>query len=65
MIKPPKRDLLSSVPDHFTKALDESYERGFMLGRAAGIEQALTLLRDAQIPNIGDVVAALTRSKYK
>jgi len=56
--------LPSSQPDHFTRALDETYERGFLLGRAAGIEHALQLLRDADIPNIGDIVAALTRSKY-
>jgi hypothetical protein len=56
--------LPSSRPDHLTKALDETYERGFMLGRAAGIEHALKLLRDANIPNVGDIVTELTRSKY-
>lgn len=62
----PKRDFLpSSRPDHLTRALDETYERGFMLGRAAGIEHAVQLLRAANIPNIGDIVAELTRSKYK
>lgn len=62
----PKRDFLpSSRPDHLTRALDETYERGFMLGRAAGIEHALQTLRAANIPNIGDIVAELTRSKYK
>lgn len=62
---PPKRDLLPSQGrDTYTKALDETYERGFHLGRAAGIEYALKLLRDAQIPNIGDITEQLTRSKY-
>jgi hypothetical protein len=48
-----------------TRALDETYERGFMLGRAAGIEYAVQLLRAANIPNIGDIIADLTRSKYR
>src|SRR5579864_6549319 len=49
----PKRDMLpSSRPDQFTKALDDAYERGFMFGRAAGVEHALKLLRDANITNI-------------
>lgn len=62
----PPRDLLpSSRPDSFTKALDESYERGFLLGRAAGIEHALAVLRAAGIANIGDIVTQLTRSKYQ
>lgn len=63
--KIPPRDLLpSSRPDSVTKALDESYERGFLLGRAAGIEHAVSLLRAAEIPNIGDIIAQLVRSKY-
>jgi hypothetical protein len=63
---PPKRDMLPFrlVQDHFTKALDETYERGFLIGRAAGIEHALQLLRGANIPNIDDIVTELTRSKY-
>jgi hypothetical protein len=62
----PKRDFLpSSKPDHITRGLDEAYERGFVLGRAAGIETALQLLRAANIPNIGNLVASLTRSKYE
>ena len=62
----PPRDLLpSSKPDHLTRALDESYERGFNLGRAAGLELACVALRDAKIPNVGDIIASLTRSKYQ
>jgi hypothetical protein len=57
--------LPSSRPDHFTKALDETYEQGYLLGRAAGLEHAAKLLRDANIPNIGDIVAQLVRSKYE
>lgn len=61
------RDLLPFrlQQDHFTRALDETYERGFFMGRAAGIELALKLLRDANIPNIGDITAELVANKYK
>lgn len=62
----PKRDILpSSRPDHYTRALDETYERGFHLGRAAGLERACKLLRDAKVPNVGDIIEQLTKDKYR
>lgn len=65
-LHPPKRDLLpSSRPDHYTKALDDTYERGFHLGRAAGLERACDLLRKAGIANIGDIIQQLTLDKYR
>jgi hypothetical protein len=69
MMKPlppiPKRDILpSSRQDFFTKALDDTYERGFLLGRAAGLERACQLLRTAGIPNIGDLLEQLVKDKY-
>jgi hypothetical protein len=62
----PKRDLLpSSRPDHITKALDESFERGYILGKSAGLDRALQLLRASGLQNIGDIVGELTRCKYE
>jgi hypothetical protein len=62
----PKRDFLpSQKADHVTRALDESFERGFSIGRAAGLEHACKLLRDAGIPNIGDILVKLTSEKYR
>lgn len=61
----PKRDLLASqVRDSYSRALDETYERGFHLGRAAGLERACNLLRAAGIANIGDIIEQLTKDKY-
>jgi hypothetical protein len=51
-------------PDFFTKALDETYERGFLLGRAAGLERACALLRESGITNIGDLLEQLVKDKY-
>jgi isopenicillin N synthase-like dioxygenase len=61
------RDLLPFrlQQDHFTRALDETYERGFFVGRAAGLELALKVLRDANIANIGDILQTLTNEKYR
>lgn len=57
----PKRD----IPDFFTKALDDTYERGFLLGRAAGLERACQLLRDApySAENV-KLLELLTKDKY-
>lgn len=63
----PKRDMLpSSRPDHITKALDETYERGFNLGRAAGLEHACKLLRDAPYSaETANLLQLLTAEKYQ
>lgn len=64
----PKRDLLPSAGrDHFTRWLDETYERGFHLGRAAGLEAACAILRE-YVPVTHDVqtiLELLTAEKYK
>jgi hypothetical protein len=66
----PKRDLLpSSRPDHFTRALDETYERGFVIGRAAGLERACELLREAHKDlkpiSLQRLIELLTKDKYR
>lgn len=57
--------LPSQRPDAFTKALDETFERGFITGRAAGLERACEVLRGAGIANIGDILKTLTTEKYR
>lgn len=63
----PPRDMLPSArPDHYTKALDETYERGFHLGRAAGLERACAIVRDLPYSDANmEILALLTQEKYK
>jgi hypothetical protein len=65
-ITSPKRDFLPSQrADHISRALDETYERGFLFGRAAGLRAACDKLRQLQpSAQITDLIEELERLKY-
>ena len=64
-----RRDFLpSQVGDTVTRALDESYERGFMMGRRAGLSAAADILRGLKdYPpslQVANLITLFERMKY-
>lgn len=58
-----KRDFLpSQVGDHVTRALDESYERGFLMGRRCGLTAAADYLRKTDPTS--PLIVIFERMKY-
>lgn len=62
----PKRDFLPSQGrDGITRALDESYERGFDLGRRAGLNAAADYCRANPDATLQDLIGVFTNMKYQ
>ena len=58
--------LPSYLPSTMTEQLDASYTRGFITGRAAGLERACEILRNMQYSaDRVQILEILTREKYQ